>query len=1464
MRRLRTWLILGSVLLACGAAALAWRLWPETRRYYTDALTIRQPLETTRPRDVLWTPPIQLSELINTSHQDYEPRLSWDGLTLFFVRGKAGGGADIYLAQRTPSGWSDPRALDAINSNYDDLGPEPSSDGQSLYFYSDRPGGRGGYDLWVSHAGPSGWQTPINLGPKVNSEFNDYGPALSPDGGTLYYASNRPVPDDARDPPNPEAWAATVREDLFYRTYDLYRARLSDAGAAEAERLAELCTPFNEGAPCVSPAGDFLYLASDRPGGAGGFDIYRSRVRDGTPQAATNLGEGVNTPANELDPGLAQLGFALYFSSDRAPLARSAGEAQSAPNPPAAAASQPTLAQRASAARDAAEPDYNVYYTASREVFADAETIQRARIDWAALLTNLLWLLLLLLLLLLFLVARDLKDRRIGLLARCLLASLMLHMLLLLLLGFWQVGASIAETLRGRGRTQITLDSPTRSDSLAMQLRGDLTRIDAPAPQAVSVERLSEPIEPTPPAARETLTSVKRLEVEPALAEPRFELAREAPTRRAEAPTPAPTDAARESPRELALALPQAAERDAATEVTPTVDAALARAPDAERAEAFRDDPLARSRPIDVAAARLDPNDLPRVSDAAPSPAVADARSAPAGAPPAQITGAAQLAAYELPPTALPPVAAQVRDASEQSRDGDAAARPAFPDIVAREIEPTRAATPAMSSRASAPTFASAPPAPRRAAPPDALLAADVQIVDASAPAPVAAPRRTDFPPPAMPEVALRLTLPSLESGATPPEAEGEIGTPQTSVELVRAPAMARESASPPRLVDAAPVLESAPAPPFASSAEQDAARTADGTEPAGAPRTAVVPAHVPSALGLPAALSAPGASIQPLDLRLETPIDAAPPARGFAQRDEQRRQELLRRLGGDDRTERAVALALRWLAKHQAADGHWDSTDFDAGCGGCDGATEYEVDRALTGLSLLAFLGAGHTHAAPGPYQDVVRRGLNWLTERQRRDGDLRGDETMYTQGIVAIALAEAEAMSGDVSLTPHVEAAARFIADAANEEHGGWRYEPGQVGDTSVLGWQVMALHGAQRAGVDVPRRGFEAARQWLAQVESPQRSGLYSYRPGQRPTPSMTAEAMFSQQLLGGGRDLARMNAGVELLARYLPDWESALNTYYWYYGTLALFHHGGPAWERWNGALRGELLDHQERRGPAAGSWPPGGEWAPIGGRVYQTAICALMLEVYYRYLPMYATEPQLAQADGPVTDSTDLVGVIRGGVRDADSGEPLPGARVRLELPNGPPIIATTDEAGRYTLPVPSAPDFFALSASLEGYTPDSVNVPSSRLRGGALDVDFALRPERENVVAMEIEPQVHHLGNDTFEGRINSQFQKSSEGRNWRVQFELADTQLPPHYTRARVRLLARGVQCPHRIVINGAELPDRLDSSPRDGSFGEFEADVDIDSLLPGENTLTVRGVACQGDIDDFEFVNVQIRLSR
>lgn len=338
-----------------------------------------------------------------------------------------------------------------------------------------------------------------------------------------------------------------------------------------------------------------------------------------------------------------------------------------------------------------------------------------------------------------------------------------------------------------------------------------------------------------------------------------------------------------------------------------------------------------------------------------------------------------------------------------------------------------------------------------------------------------------------------------------------------------------------------------------------------------------------------------------------------------FAARDPRVRVEMVQREGGTILTEAAVARGLRWLAQQQQADGKWQLHVVKNG-GGAGGIVS---DPAATSLALLPFLGAGQTHLT-GRYKDTVSKGLRWLVQQQRENGDLRGNSQgnsgMYAHGQGAIVLCEAFAMEGDEDLRIPAQKAIDFILKAQHPR-GGWRYEPGAEGDTSVVGWQLMALQSARSAGLTVPPETFELAGHYLDSVQS--RGGAtYSYMPRNAPTQVMTAEALLCRMYLGWNKEEPGLLDGAKFLVeRHLPA-KQAPDIYYWYYGTQAMKHVGGPDWETWNSKMRDILVETQETEGAQAGSWPAQGPHAAAGGRLYMTALSTCTLEVYYRHLPIF--------------------------------------------------------------------------------------------------------------------------------------------------------------------------------------------------------------------------------------------------
>ena len=116
-------------------------------------------------------------------------------------------------------------------------------------------------------------------------------------------------------------------------------------------------------------------------------------------------------------------------------------------------------------------------------------------------------------------------------------------------------------------------------------------------------------------------------------------------------------------------------------------------------------------------------------------------------------------------------------------------------------------------------------------------------------------------------------------------------------------------------------------------------------------------------------------------------------------------------------------------------------------------------------------------------------------------------------------------------------------------------------------------------------------------------------------------MTAESLLCRYFLGLQPDEDLKREATNYILGQLPDGTEAANFYFWYYGTFALYQVQGPAWRRWNKAMQRRLIGMQRTDGPYAGSWNPDSVWGSYGGRVYSTALAALCLEVYYRYLPL---------------------------------------------------------------------------------------------------------------------------------------------------------------------------------------------------------------------------------------------------
>ena len=342
-------------------------------------------------------------------------------------------------------------------------------------------------------------------------------------------------------------------------------------------------------------------------------------------------------------------------------------------------------------------------------------------------------------------------------------------------------------------------------------------------------------------------------------------------------------------------------------------------------------------------------------------------------------------------------------------------------------------------------------------------------------------------------------------------------------------------------------------------------------------------------------------------------------------------RARMVKEGGGSSQSEEAVKRALHWLSEHQNYDGSWTfEHQKSPRChGACrdPGFTPGKI--AATSLALLPFLGHGETQHE-GPYKRHIDLGLRFLVHSMQIQGDLGSlhepGGQMYGHGLAAIVLCEAYGMTHDKFLAVPAQSAVNFIVEAQDPVGGGWRYVPRQVGDTSVVGWQMMALKSAQMAYLHVPQNTMRKAGYFLDHVQS-DRGAVYGYQTPERGRPATTAIGLLCRMYLGWKHDQQALQRGVQVLSSLGPSTDSSRlknNMYYNYYATQVMHHYGGSEWRRWNEVLREYLIASQATKGHETGSWFLDGSdhGAPAGGRLYCTAMATMTLEVYYRSMPLY--------------------------------------------------------------------------------------------------------------------------------------------------------------------------------------------------------------------------------------------------
>ena len=323
----------------------------------------------------------------------------------------------------------------------------------------------------------------------------------------------------------------------------------------------------------------------------------------------------------------------------------------------------------------------------------------------------------------------------------------------------------------------------------------------------------------------------------------------------------------------------------------------------------------------------------------------------------------------------------------------------------------------------------------------------------------------------------------------------------------------------------------------------------------------------------------------------------------------------------GKEKSEKAVMAGLRWLKQHQNEDGSWSG----------------EHKHAMTGFACLSFLGHGETPESP-EFGPTIKKGIDWLLAQGTQfQGHLNGNggfdqPGVYEHAIATYALGEYYTMTKDDRVAELLKQAVTFIVQGQAPD-GGWQYgyAKGPDSDTSVSGWQIQALKAGHLTGLQIPGvdEALDKAMLDLKRVQA--EDGSYGYRKAGDHDYSLTGVGVLCTYFWKQDKDKG-VREGIESMLRQTDNKhpvkykEDSADLYAWYYNTQACLMFGGSAWSKWNRLFQDEIADNQA----ADGSWPPCGGKSPGGdlqrrpdgaGPYYRTTLCILMLEVFYRYMPI---------------------------------------------------------------------------------------------------------------------------------------------------------------------------------------------------------------------------------------------------
>lgn len=244
--------------------------------------------------------PVNLGTGINSMLSEYFPTLTADEQTMFFTCMDNRSQEDFLISTYENGKWTDAINMGPpINTPENEGASTTSADGQYLFFtMCQNPKNLGSCDLWLTYVKGDRWQIPIHMPDNVNSKYKETQPSLSADGKTLYFASNRPGGQGDMD-----IWKTTFEKNMWTNPVNLG---------------PNINTPFDDECPFIHQDGVSLYFASDGWPGMGGRDLFMAKQNDtGGWNVPMNLGYPVNTVGNEEGLIINRSGTMGYFSSDK-------------------------------------------------------------------------------------------------------------------------------------------------------------------------------------------------------------------------------------------------------------------------------------------------------------------------------------------------------------------------------------------------------------------------------------------------------------------------------------------------------------------------------------------------------------------------------------------------------------------------------------------------------------------------------------------------------------------------------------------------------------------------------------------------------------------------------------------------------------------------------------------------------------------------------------------------------------------------------------------------------------------------------------------------------------------------------------------------------------------------------------------------------------------------------------------